>query len=881
MMFEIISRFWSMSLQAGILILVVLAVRFFLKKYPKVYMYFLWMLVGVRLLCPVFVEAPFSLQPETIRPDGIVRNGGVLANRESDYRGLLPDGQGMQPDISGKEDMPSGEMAGYTNAGTGTGENGMISLSSGKDANGNDLDNFNLSNSNNMSDHENMITKFLQKMSDVLTFDLTASGLTGIFGILAIVYLAGSGVFFIFYVMQYLIMKHKVSTAVRGKENVWFSERINSPFVLGIIRPRIIMPYGLKRQEGYHILRHEQTHIRHHDPLIRLIGTLCICLHWWNPLVWLAVFRMNQDMEMFCDEAVLRNASPEEKKSYARTLLSFAEKRSGLSVGLAFGESHTERRVRNLARKRKGGIVVTSLVMTLAVFCTAAFMTIPKIDAEGANIDTDDGTGNAGNNGIQADGMGNNAGDNGAGGNAQDISGISGVTLTEDDKEYLMALCPKIPDFVSGEEMNLDFWREFLFNYYTSDFERETVDRYMDPPGFEVSYAKVSYDEVQRTVEQIFGNPLSAYVDNPQDLVQERGVFTNNILYEEDTFYISLSDSPDYKYEYVYDTDTDILKEVELLEGLYDEEDYHNRIELYLLPANNERGFIINGKERLPILQDINNGMIREQSFDVEFNPHGQVTFAAYAPNTELNPGEDVAFKLIQDGQVIYTFGEYGIGRDKSIWKFRNVAAVAFPDINGDGYTDVITITNYVFNEGALTEDTISEARIYTGREGRYFIEETTLEEAYNNSHDQKTITDIQNFVARPEYQDYFMRTSIYGRWKVTEHIPPTGIYALSEEEIESFENTQLVYGIYWYKQGSNDPYTVDNYRKETIAASVFEEDFKADISVMGLSATEFDYFELEGVEDSASLFGQYFYQIDTDNALIYYEGVFFRAVRE
>lgn len=115
MMFEIISRLWSMSLQAGILILVVLAVRFFLKKYPKVYMYFLWTLVGIRLLCPVFVEAPFSLQPETIRPDGIVRNGGVLTDRESDSRGLLPDGQGLQPDISGKEDMPSGEQTGYTN----------------------------------------------------------------------------------------------------------------------------------------------------------------------------------------------------------------------------------------------------------------------------------------------------------------------------------------------------------------------------------------------------------------------------------------------------------------------------------------------------------------------------------------------------------------------------------------------------------------------------------------------------------------------------------------------------------------------------------------------------------------------------------------------
>lgn len=418
-----------------------------------------------------------------------------------------------------------------------------------------------------------------------------------------------------------------------------------------------------------------------------------------------------------------------------------------------------------------------------------------------------------------------------------------------------------------------DFMIPLLFALivYTSDFDRETVNRYVEEYGYEVQFVKVSREEVQDTVEQIFGSPLSAQVEEELS----RGP---SVIHEDGFYYISISDSPDYKYEYVYDTDTDILKEVELLEGLNDEVNYDSRVYLYLIPAENERGFIITGKDRLPISQDTESGMIREQSFDVEFNPHGQVTFAAYAPNTELNPSEDVVFKLIQDGQIIYSFGEYDIGRDKDIWKFQNVAAVAFPDLNGDGYTDVVTLSNY---KSAYSESTISETRIYTGREGRYFLEETFLEEAYNNSHDQKTITDVENFVSRPEYQDYYVRTAIYGRWKVTEHIPPTGISALSEEEVGSYENTRLEYGMYWYKQGSGDPNTVDHYRKETITSSEFEEDFRTSVSAMGISATEFDYFELEGVQDSASSFGQNFYQIDTDNALVYYEGVFFRAVRE
>ena len=865
-----VSKLWSMSLQASMLILVILAVRFLLKKYPKVYVYFLWMLAGVRLLCPIFVETPFSLQPETILPDGIVQNEGFNSGREPYSQGQLLENQGIWTNISGKGNVSIGG-SGDSGAGIGMGDNETVPLSSGKDVN---LNNMDVPDDGKVRD-EGITAGLFSKV-----FDSQASALARVSVLLVMVYLVGVGAFTCFYLIQYVVIKCRISTAVRGKQNVWFCEKIDSPFVLGVIRPRIIMPYGLKKQEGYQILKHEQTHIRHHDPLVRLAGTLCICLHWWNPLVWIAVIKMNQDMEMFCDETVLRDASPEEKKSYARTLLSFAEKRSGLSIGLAFGESNTEKRVRNLSWKRNGGIVITSLVMTLTVFCVAAFMTIPRIEAEGADINTGnagaDNTGlnTIGDSGLQAGSPGsNNTDGNVTSGTGQSVSGMGSgsIFLTEEDKEYLMGICPKIPDFASEEEMNIVFWREFLFNYYTSDFDRETVDRYVDQWGYEVPCVKVSYDEIQNTVEQIFGKPLSAYVEDLSTLSQ------TSVIYEEDYFYISISDSPDYKYQYVSDTDADILKEVELLEGLYDDEDYYNRIYLFLLPADNERGYIVSGKDRVSVPQNTEEGIIEGATFDVEMNPHGQVTFAAYAPKTPMNPYEDVAFKLIQDKQVVYSFGGSGIRQDKEIWEFQNIAAVAFPDLNGDGYTDVITIVNYKFGES-----TLSEARIYTGREGRYFIEETTLEEEYNNTHDQKTISSIEDFTAQPEYKDYFERTSIYGTWRVTEHIQPSGVYALPEEEIRSLENKHLQYGRYWYKiSGDEESYTVDNYRKDSITAGQFEEDFRTDIEAMGLSAASFDYFELEGVSDSASLFGQYFYQIDADNALIYYEGVFFRAVRE
>lgn len=314
------SRLWMMSLQACALIVVVLIARFFLKKYPKIISYSLWILVGVRLLCPAWVESPFSIQPDYGTFSDIMQEDGT--------------NEGSKGDILQNVEVQENETAGIV---------------------------------------QNMVPGVLQPEP------------LNVRGLLIIIYLAGIVVVSCFYLVQYFLMRHRVSTAVKAKGNVWFCEDIQSPFVMGVFHSKIIIPYGLSEKERYHVLKHERVHIRHHDPLIRLIGLLCICLHWWNPLVWLAVHKMNQDMEMFCDEAALRNASAEEKKSYARTLLAFAERQSGFSVELAFGESNTEKRVKNIMRKRKSNIVIVSLVALLALFCVIALLTVPGRNDNGGN----------------------------------------------------------------------------------------------------------------------------------------------------------------------------------------------------------------------------------------------------------------------------------------------------------------------------------------------------------------------------------------------------------------------------------------------------------------------------------------------------------------
>ncbi|MDE7297834.1 MAG: M56 family metallopeptidase [Lachnospiraceae bacterium] len=337
----IVGRLWRMSLRASVLILIILAARPFLKRYPKIYSYSLWLLAGISLLCPVMPRSAFSLQPEL--PDSAVFAEG---SRDSD---------GTLRKIPGNTQNPGRNPALLS-------ENAGAAGTAAKAGNGKNSDGL---------DSEQSV--FFEPADDALGDEWWDRA----FPLLCTVYLAGVGIVSVCCLGQYLQLRRRIAPAVRDGGNVWLCETVQSPFVIGLRKPRILMPYTLREPEKSYILQHERTHIRHHDPLARLAGLACICLHWWNPLVWLASRCMEQDMEMFCDESVLKHADFEERKAYAKTLLSCARQQSGLAVGLAFGESNTERRVENIMKKRKNSWIVAACVVVLAIFCTVAFMTLP------------------------------------------------------------------------------------------------------------------------------------------------------------------------------------------------------------------------------------------------------------------------------------------------------------------------------------------------------------------------------------------------------------------------------------------------------------------------------------------------------------------------
>lgn len=844
----IAGRLWMASLQSIVLIVLILIVRQVLRKYPKIYSYSLWALVGLGLLCPIWPESSFSLQPQPIN-FAYIGEEAVLPEVGDGLSQMTIEGED-----SGLPDAVKGqgkEQENSTLSGPGNVQGSSTLSGSGNAQGGSAL--------SGMSDQEN-------EAADVGTGMDVRGVYRSLKKLLVIIYTAGAAGLFCFYLIQYFRVRKWTSDAVREEENVWLSDCIDSPFVMGIWKGKIFLPYGLVPLARDHILRHERMHIKHRDPLIRWLGILCICLHWWNPFVWLAVHKMNQDMEMFCDESALSGASLEEKRVYAKVLLDFAQRTSGLSVGLAFGESNTERRVRNIMSKRRGRIFITFAVVLVAIVSAVTLMTVPRESQAQGDSPFDEALGSR----TQGDSLSDEA--LGSQGEASPpegtiFAGLNGeVILSKEDIAYLEKVCPWIPVFYSGQDLDETDWAYYIFGSYTSDFAKETVRRFSKQYGFETDFVKVSQEEVEEAVRQIFGKPLSEYGVTPQDISGK----LEGVLFEEGSYYVSVSDSPDYVFALKRIEEVNGLVELEFLEGVAGEQPYA-QVRLFLDAAHTERGFRIAAKERNQISAPMPDNRIDDTVTEVQINPYGMVTFAAIYPRFEENAYADVEFKLYQDGQEREIVSVGQSRRDQ--WVFQEVMETAFPDINADGFTDIIVISSYR-QAGALR----TEARIFTGLDTG-FVEETYLEEAYNESHEEKNAADVTEFVSLAENQDYFVETSIYGRWTVVEYIPTKGISAVSRADIEKIEGSWLTYGRSAYRASWLDTAkTVEHYQKELVTAREFDELYGVTTEELSLANTAFTYYELEGVSDTT--FGTHFYMIDSENAIMFYDGAFFRVTR-
>lgn len=321
--YTFLPKILNMSLTASVAIVFVLLLRLLLKKAPKVISYALWAVVLIRLLCPVSIESGLSLF-------GLFDTPTVDMTEHSSAVEYIP------------SNIVHTEFPEVVLPVPGVGE---------------------------------AITEVLPQGEE----QLRADPLEGPMFIATYIWWGGILVMAAYGIMTYLRLRRRLITASPLRDNIYLADDIDSPFVMGLFRPKIYLPSAMEEREQSYILLHEQHHIRRLDHVVKALAFVALCIHWFNPLVWLAFILSGKDMEMSCDEAVVRKLGTQIRADYTASLLSLATgKRIIAGMPLAFGEGNTKGRIRNLANWKKPAFWVVLVAVILCVVTAVCLLTNPK-----------------------------------------------------------------------------------------------------------------------------------------------------------------------------------------------------------------------------------------------------------------------------------------------------------------------------------------------------------------------------------------------------------------------------------------------------------------------------------------------------------------------
>ena len=190
-----------------------------------------------------------------------------------------------------------------------------------------------------------------------------------------------AGGFGVYSLVSYCRLKNRVREAVRIRGG-WESDRIDTAFILGFVKPKILIPMGMSNQSRRYILAHERTHLDKGDHWIKMIGFLALALHWFNPLVWVAYICLCKDIEMACDERVVRFMEVEERKSYSAALLSCSSRQFHFAASpVAFGEVNVKKRILSVLNYKKPSFWLSLLGVLAFFFVAICFLTSPSKDS--------------------------------------------------------------------------------------------------------------------------------------------------------------------------------------------------------------------------------------------------------------------------------------------------------------------------------------------------------------------------------------------------------------------------------------------------------------------------------------------------------------------
>ena len=196
--------------------------------------------------------------------------------------------------------------------------------------------------------------------------------------VIAVVWGMGMAVMAVYTAVSCFLLHRKVSTATRLYGNIYQSAHIPSPFVLGMIRPRIYLPFGMKEGDMAHVIAHEQTHIRRKDHWWKPLGFGLLTIHWFNPLMWVAYVLLCRDIELACDEKVIKELGRDQRADYSQALLTCSvDRRRIAACPLAFGEVGVRERVKNVLRYKKPAFWIIVLAVILCALLAVSMLTDP------------------------------------------------------------------------------------------------------------------------------------------------------------------------------------------------------------------------------------------------------------------------------------------------------------------------------------------------------------------------------------------------------------------------------------------------------------------------------------------------------------------------
>lgn len=314
---ELFRNIINASFYGSIAIGAVLLLRLVLKKAPKKYLCLLWALVGLRLLVPFSVESKLSLQPRE------------QAVTESDWQDLRDYGQIFKETAPAATEYVSEEQ-----------------LIMAKPSEPREVE---------REFHWAALAPYLW---------LTVACSMGLYSLIS-----------------YLRLRRRVRESVKQTGRVWECAGLETAFILGWIKPRIYIPMGLPEMQRQFILAHERAHLKRGDHWIKPIGFIALLIHWFNPLVWVAYILLCRDIEMACDEDVVKNMALEERKAYSAALLSCsAGHRTVAACPVAFGEVSVKQRILGVLHYRKPGFWLSLLAAAAVIFVAVCFLTNPAAE---------------------------------------------------------------------------------------------------------------------------------------------------------------------------------------------------------------------------------------------------------------------------------------------------------------------------------------------------------------------------------------------------------------------------------------------------------------------------------------------------------------------